>query len=134
MDTGISIHVPARGTTRRNLTKQSERGYFNPRSREGNDGIASGITGAAGNFNPRSREGNDIVGLSNDAEHMDFNPRSREGNDCDIMGTKRVHNYFNPRSREGNDFIVKSQRWQTGISIHVPARGTTQAVTQTPHW
>ena len=37
---------------------------------------------------------------------------------------------FNPRSREGNDIRdCKNRRCRTGVSIHVPARGTTESTT-----
>ena len=56
----VSIHVPARGTTRvlRNARYKLRR--FNPRSREGNDSYCQGIRRQWTSFNPRSREGNDI--------------------------------------------------------------------------
>ena len=79
----ISIHVPARGTTRGRLRPVLFVIYFNPRSREGNDVafaffrhfsvisihvpargttmIPSVLTRGANDFNPRSREGNDIL-------------------------------------------------------------------------
>ncbi len=32
---------------------------------------------------------------------------------------------FNPRSREGSDSFYEFTQWQTGISIHAPAKGAT---------
>ena len=77
----VSIHVPARGTTRPGVHLHVIRRCFNPRSREGNDGMseeealemmvsihvpARGTTNMfciksirLPSFNPRSREGND---------------------------------------------------------------------------
>ena len=37
----------------------------------------------------------------------------------------RSNKGFNPRSREGNDFIVERYSCYFHVSIHVPARGTT---------
>ena len=55
-----------------------------------------------------------------------FNPRSREGNDALRFGPSGRGGCFNPRSREGNDEIDKyNQKIEKGVSIHVPAKGTT---------
>ena len=51
---GVSIHVPARGTTGLEMC-------FNPRSREGNDVVKKSACLRITCFNPRSREGNDAV-------------------------------------------------------------------------
>ena len=37
------------------------RAYFNPRSREGSDLVATCSAAGVGNFNPRSREGSDFI-------------------------------------------------------------------------
>ena len=43
----------------------------------------------------------------------------------------RLHNgYFNPRSREGSDPLVKHIRSQVEISIHAPAKGATQEISE----
>ena len=78
------------------------------------------------NFNPRSREGNDGIFYGLWVLQNDFNPRSREGNDLDnILKTKDLDD-FNPRSREGNDaLIVQNLCRLRHISIHAPAKGTT---------
>ena len=100
----ISIHVPARGTTKDMQKIRDGFGYFNPRSREGNDyGDPWGIYSST-NFNPRSREGNDKI--------------------CAITIEGKKH--FNPRSREGNDPAICYLHHGRIISIHVPARGTTE--------
>ena len=131
-DAYVSIHVPARGTTRFQLMSYLQYFCFNPRSREGNDSGKWPTPKKQDCFNPRSREGNDIDRLKPlpwicwDC----FNPRSREGNDAYLPRVRPVygefqstfprgerpvllvsspyHSYcFNPRSREGNDSLHK---------------------------
>ena len=55
----VSIHVPARGTTRYGDFNGNISERFNPRSREGNDYHPRTVSPYEGSFNPRSREGND---------------------------------------------------------------------------
>ena len=79
-------------------------GYFNPRSRVGNDAAAPMITTTAINFNPRSRVGND-----------------------------KDERYTLPESLKisihvpawGTTLLLLSLRYLLMISIHVPAWGTT---------
>ena len=54
-----------------------------------------------------------------------FNPRSREGNDKKSYKGDPDRDRFNPRSREGNDVYEVTRDRYTGVSIHVPAKGTT---------
>ena len=81
-------------------------------------------------------------------EVINFNPRSRVGNDTGILQLRQYIMYFNPRSRVGNDERTRAMAlidmvFQStfprgerplikgiiepviGISIHVPAWGTT---------
>ena len=128
----VSIHVPARGTTRSGDSLRCGSSCFNPRSRTGNDVATS-----------QHRKGENIC----------FNPRSRTGNDRFLTSKLPVFRCFNPRSRTGNDhasFYTYNKYLQvsihvpargttrqrrsrhllrTGVSIHVPARGTTKSVT-----
>ena len=78
---------------------------FNPRSREGSDGLVIMLLGLMLNFNPRSREGSDSPG-----HHRQEKPK-----------------HFNPRSREGSDYFRIGLTDLTDISIHAPARGATSA-------
>ena len=55
-----------------------------------------------------------------------FNPRSRKGNDSPYFSRMRFLHCFNPRSRKGNDPAVWFSMHHSPVSIHVPARGTTQ--------
>ena len=100
---GVSIHVPARGTTPMGGVVSWFSGSFNPRSREGND-VASWLDLLVFPcFNPRSREGNDDGGRYPGTNFIGFNPRSREGNDGVTCCISHTCSSFNPRSREGND-------------------------------
>ena len=78
---GISIHAPARGATIRAAKSATGRENFNPRSREGSDGILDAAIEAIENFNPRSREGSDRQNPQLLERTTYFNPRSREGSD-----------------------------------------------------
>ena len=82
LNTNISIHVPAWGTTIGCHISCIYDGHFNPRSRVGNDAYRSTSTSNAVYFNPRSRVGNDLRKKRNTSQYIDFNPRSRVGNDC----------------------------------------------------
>ncbi len=127
----VSIHVPARGTTKKSYKGDYDKLRFNPRSRTGNDhGLIALIKPVKLCFNPRSRTGNDqgekdyhglLPGFQSTFPHGErpdrrrrngesgsFNPRSRTGNDekgfikyCPYCG-------FNPRSRTGNDLVQTS--------------------------
>ena len=76
-------------------------------------------------FNPRSRVGNDSQHLQLSPRQCHFNPRSRVGNDDKHITGKVFRVDFNPRSRVGNDVQLYLGRSWYGISIHVPAWGTT---------
>ena len=101
----ISIHAPARGATSRRPWRRFKEGNFNPRPREGGDGLKLRSSSVLKYFNPRPREGGDgqcgvLVGLyriisihapargatveriRDDNTALHFNPRPREGGDC----------------------------------------------------
>ena len=99
----ISIHVPAWGTTARSCCKRNWYGQFQSTFPRGERPEKHGDSGYGYHFNPRSRVGND---------------------DISTMFTKEENN-FNPRSRVGNDAVGDSYKRDRGISIHVPAWGTT---------
>ena len=143
----ISIHAPAKGATassggiQRASTFQStlprrERHsrfpqwnsftYFNPRSREGSDGLFVSLPDTFSQFQstlPRrerlEREKNKVKdneisihapakGATSDrapcrCPSRYFNPRSREGSDCEYDAAQHKTCHFNPRSREGSD-------------------------------
>ena len=77
-------------------------------------------------FNPRSREGSDGIRVSAPVRSISFNPRSREGSDSLPCTPQSTTHCFNPRSREGSD---PSPPHHSGscfpVSIHAPAKGAT---------
>ncbi len=124
---GVSIHVPARGTTTPDGNDSVHaHTCFNPRSRKGNDHCLCTSTRSVLCFNPRSRKGNDTVRSASSSiafrfqstfpqgerllvvaeiikAAIGFNPRSRKGNDIFKVGKLIKKDGFNPRSRKGND-------------------------------
>ncbi len=100
----ISIHVPAWGTTTNEAARLSV--------------VHISIHVPAW--------GTTALVYSEKEDVCDFNPRSREGNDKRMLLIAAASYYFNPRSREGNDDLTKVPvPASEEISIHVPARGTT---------
>ena len=77
-------------------------------------------------FNPRSRTGNDNRRRNLRQGERCFNPRSRTGNDSSSSTYSGGSGGFNPRSRTGNDAFHQALHSHRSVSIHVPARGTTQ--------
>ena len=112
---------------RQNLVYVSEHigANFNPRFRVGNDLFLKHSALLHLHFNPRSRVGNDATKAIGKAALVDFNPRSRVGNDDYQCKWWFKSQYFNPRSRVGNDPNQDACADEYGISIHVPAWGTT---------
>ena len=55
------------------------------------------------NFNPRLREGGDGIAITRQYDKDDFNPRLREGGDQLAVIGSYVIKDFNPRLREGGD-------------------------------
>ena len=127
----VSIHVPARGTTRGSrsgILKILFQSTF-PHGERPPGGNGAGTE--RGSFNPRSRTGNDgepwmipaeqFVSIHVPARGTTFPAASRLPGDTG----------FNPRSRTGNDFSRPDEGpLRDYVSIHVPARGTT-AMTNT---
>ena len=121
---GISIHVPARGTTRqtRRLTCRSQISIHVPA--RGTTSENWGSIEVVHNFNPRARTGHDInpwlktqgyeisihvpargttQPVAQDSRLRDFNPRARTGHDRVGGGTECGPEDFNPRARTGHD-------------------------------
>ncbi len=136
------------GTSRQ--TKQMECS-FNPRSRKGNDYAVFACISFFACFNPRSRKGNDKVAegpwiTSTVSIHVPargttgrrfrgkilnyrFNPRSRKGNDRADQSCVTVCVLFQSTFPQGERRqILYVQQIPAGVSIHVPARGTTYFV------
>ena len=79
-------------------------------------------------FNPRSRKGNDLNATSMACMSRIFQSTFPQGERQGPLKGSAQFLYFNPRSRKGNDY-VQYQSFETiaSISIHVPARGTTES-------
>ena len=129
---------------------------FNPRSRKGNDDYKNKITYENILFQSTFPQGERQPGWKVLDTHVGFNPRSRKGNDDGREhNTREMYAFqstfpqgerperrksarlpqqsFNPRSRKGNDgdkIILWTCR--EGVSIHVPARGTTHQARISP--
>ena len=100
----VSIHVPTRGTTKIDIKEFLDK------------------LGFQSTF-PR---GERRVTISQRTFRDSFNPRSHEGNDVGVWWMLYLSRCFNPRSHEGNDLVdVSGITVTTGVSIHVPTRGTT---------
>ena len=145
----ISIHAPARGATHAICFGVPVNSDFNPRSREGSDGVnlsvsdkefqisihapARGATimycpmrTVSRHFNPRSREGSDMAKYNVHGGHNRFQSTLPRGERRLCSPPKAAHHYFNPRSREGSDGSDFADGIISGIiSIHAPARGAT---------
>ena len=55
----VSIHAPVKGATRIGRLYQHSITRFNPRAREGRDGVNYDVEDYLNGFNPRAREGRD---------------------------------------------------------------------------
>ena len=78
----ISIHASAKEATARSAPhRRSGRTDFNPRFREGSDGVYKQNGVSQLYFNPRFREGSDRDFLKYSSASFNFNPRFREGSD-----------------------------------------------------
>ncbi len=99
---------------------------FNPRSRKGNDGISPPRPSGVRGFNPRSRKGNDENAEIEEIPLNWFQSTFPQGERPDRYTCSDPYRpCFNPRSRKGNDTIGRQSLLRFGVSIHVPARGTT---------
>ena len=148
-DSGVSIHVPARGTTSKpsrtshsgliqSTYPQGERPPAKSTYRKtiavsihvparGTTGIAAVIATLWNTFQSTFPQGERPGSRPSPSWRLNrFNPRSRKGNDCSISVSHHMSNSFNPRSRKGNDTDSVSVLFHITVSIHVPARGTTQ--------
>ena len=122
----VSIHVPARGTTFTTPLNVRNHACFNPRSRTGNDGESGWSEIKSCSFNPRSRTGNDDHIKPALRDDKCFNPRSRTGNDGPSGFSILVYGSFQSTFPHGErrSRLVRHSAF-VGVSIHVPARGTT---------
>jgi len=98
----VSIHAPAGGATKLEVTR----------------------TFLLDGFNPRARGGRDSIFLWSGGGTLCFNPRARGGRDHNlyVWSGKRC---FNPRARGGRDIHVAVGSGKSRVSIHAPAGGAT---------
>ncbi len=80
-------------------------------------------------FNPHSRTGSDPTQAHGISAHDCFNPHSRTGSDRHEVQILRRRSRFNPHSRTGSDVCKSCMAQYHIVSIHTPARGVTEDVT-----
>ena len=123
---GVSIHVPARGTTSTSMFSVStsiEVSIHVPAR-----GTTLGQHAAYNSwfsFNPRSRKGNDNSAVNLSQHGWMFQSTFPQGERRSSNGSGTAGRCFNPRSRKGNDVNFVELTPDIIVSIHVPARGTT---------
>ena len=126
MFVGVSIHVPARGTTAPSRSYSDSFSGFNPRSRKGNDPICIRIPHFCAVSIHVPARGTTLCRMWCCLEQIEFQSTFPQGERLNITPIISICKSFNPRSRKGNDGgrRVKISCLQK-VSIHVPARGTT---------
>ena len=118
----VSIHVPTRGTTSVvYLLFHSDTG-FNPRSHEGNDTGRQDLFQLLKRFQSTFPRGERLFLNHLDRVFRCFNPRSHEGNDLRQTLLFLLRTAF-PRGERPSGTFRSS--YSSGVSIHVPTRGTT---------
>ena len=121
---GLSIHVPAWGTTSTKVLPVDSF-HFQSTFPRGERQYCSNFPLVSYSFNPRSRVGNDQVFFPHSPSTLTFNPRSRVGNDLresehDVSRFLSIH-----VPAWGTTFWKSFCYGQYNLSIHVPAWGTT---------
>ena len=109
---GFQSTHPRRVRRSTNLSNLTQHSYFNPRTREGCDWLADGVTTA-------------------EVEFQSTHPRRvrRNLNQLNVS----IILYFNPRTREGCDMAdIAAVADPIPISIHAPAKGATFSAEYTP--
>ena len=122
----ISIHVPAWGTTADvSKTDSTFQKDFNPRSRVGNDGEGEEYGDILDISIHIPTWGTTIASIP-DIASFPFQPTFPRGErPTPLTEVTRATLNFNPRSRVGNDKASSKPSYSWGISILVPAWGTT---------
>ena len=124
--TCISIHAPTRGATSYTSPALLRHAYFNPRSHERSDSVASATDCWELLFQSTlPREERQLPGASTRLDAVYFNPRSHERSDFHSVGLFHEIHYFNPRSHERSDVLLTPVITHLYISIHAPTRGAT---------
>ena len=100
--------------------------YFNPRSREGSDGLQTVAFAVRRRISIHAPAKGATWQAVRSRRVSHFNPRSREGSDERPAQLWARLRHFNPRSREGSDRIAEPGTYDVAsISIHAPAKGAT---------
>ena len=107
----VSIHVPARGTTHTTIRTISTALLFQS------------------TFPRGERRGESVRNRVSGREFQSTFPRGERPSSSNFS---RILPSFNPRSREGNDPVVPALALDPEVSIHVPARGTTDCIVALP--
>ena len=108
---------------------------FNPRAREGRDGmVAMPRGGQPGRFNPRAREGRDSCNSLNDSTSCLFQSTRPRGARQQV-GRVIVGNvaFQSTRPRGARPYMDSRGVGHVGVSIHAPARGATTSMRQKPN-
>ena len=120
----ISIHAPARGATEALVPIFRDKVFQSTRPR-GARPASVGARRSPRHFNPRAREGRDGVPGGAPRGQRNFNPRAREGRDCAARLAKpHVEISIHAPARGATGAVYDEER-QAHISIHAPARGAT---------
>ena len=100
----VSIHAPARGATCQPHDAERDHSCFNPRAREGRDGLLSRNVTMGKSFNPRAREGRDETSCS---------------------WRTKAYRFQSTRPRGARPVFARLTGILRYVSIHAPARGAT---------
>ena len=99
----LSIHVPAMGTTPPRGQERPQDESFQStcprRARLHPDGVRRDVP----DFNPRARNGHDRHPGGYRTAGGNFNPRARDGHDLAAGCAQSPRLHFNPRARDGHD-------------------------------
>ena len=126
----ISIHAPAKGATPNGYGSVHKLSGFQSTLPRRERPVGLHHEGRGTYFNPRSREGSDGILICRCLGIIYFNPRSREGSDSGYIHNRFYKLNFNPRSREGSDHVIGFLDRLMRISIHAPAKGATWRISQ----
>ena len=126
----ISIHAPAKGATPNGYGSVHKLSGFQSTLPRRERPVGLHHEGRGTYFNPRSREGSDGILICRCLGIIYFNPRSREGSDIackyfDAGGGISIH--APAKGATPATFIIA---FTSSISIHAPAKGATWRISQ----
>ena len=120
----ISIHAPARGATRDDLSQSLSGFTFQSTPPRGGDVSGGGLTMLHRDFNPRPREGGDSSSAPTLINKKDFNPRPREGGDASSYAAPpRIALFQSTPPARGATGHRNDRLLEIAISIHAPREG-----------